>query len=174
MLCQVCGKVEANVTLTDIVDGQKRSTALCATCAQEKGFVIDPAPLHLAAAQIKKILGPIAVSAVEALAALNRECPKCGITWQEFRKSNRFGCPEDYTVFGEDVENLLSKLHGSTEHAGRTSARAQARAVRLRKLETLRGELDSAIASEDYERAAEVRDRIRCFERDGDDAHGSA
>ena len=36
-------------------------------------------------------------------------CPSCGITFQEFRKQGRLGCPNDYIAFDEPIRELLAK-----------------------------------------------------------------
>lgn len=169
MPCQVCGKAPATVHLIEIVDAQKRVLHLCQGCADAKGSVIDPSLIQVAAAQIKKILGQAAPPGSGALAVLGRaRCPHCGSTWKDFRKTNRFGCPHDYETLGADVEKLLRRIHGQVEHRGRTSERAATRLSRQRRLDVLQKDLDLAVKGEDFERAAELRDRIRCFERDSD------
>ena len=56
----------------------------------------------------------------EELARLDqRSCPVCGITFLEFRKQGRLGCPHDYVCFAEELEPLLA------EHPRRDAARRQ-------------------------------------------------
>ena len=48
-----------------------------------------------------------------------RACPKCGITFYEFRNQGRLGCPHDYTCFAKELEPLLVNIHGEINHAGK-------------------------------------------------------
>jgi len=89
-------------------------------------------------------------------------CPCCGIGLQDFRKTGRLGCANDYRAFRSRLEPLLLSVHGSTEHCGKRPSRfvsldAGARLVRLRN------ELAEAIEIEDYELASQLRDEIKAL-----------
>lgn len=90
-------------------------------------------------------------------------CPFCGIGFNEFRKTGKLGCPNDYQCFGELLEPLLLSIHGDTEHFGRRPTKHKGKNKRS-QLIRLRRELDDAVAIEDYERATVLRDRIRAIE----------
>ena len=95
-----------------------------------------------------------------------KECPVCGISFFEFRNSGRLGCPYDYTHFEEDLQQLLSNVHDSTEHNGKrpnrsANADSQARMIQLRR------EMEEAVEQEDYERASEIRDELKTLESSG-------
>ena len=66
---------------------------------------------------------------------------------------------------------LLRRVHGDTEHRGQRPGRQAQLAARQQVLEALQGELADAIASEDFENAARLRDRIAQARR-GDDEDG--
>ena len=63
----------------------------------------------------------------------------------------------DYRVFSAGVLPLLQRFHGATRHVGKVARRHEGSAQRLR----LRTQLREAIAREDYEEAARLRDRLR-------------
>ncbi|MDO4586035.1 MAG: UvrB/UvrC motif-containing protein [Planctomycetia bacterium] len=90
-------------------------------------------------------------------------CPICGIGFQEFRKSGRLGCPNDYQCFGEQLEPLLIGIHGASEHIGKRPSQDGSQDRRL-LLIRLRRELDDAVLTEDYEHASHLRDQIRDLE----------
>lgn len=101
----------------------------------------------------------------EELAELDRkECPVCGISFLEFRNAGRLGCPYDYTHFQTDLEPLLSNIHDSLEHTGKRPKRVSPSADQQAELIRLRREMDEAVELEEYERASEVRDRLRELE----------
>lgn len=93
-----------------------------------------------------------------------RVCPICKMTFQEFRNTGRLGCPNDYLVFREELMPLLENIHDETRHCGKTPHRAPRDAQTLTSLIQLRNDLKRAVASEDYELAARVRDQIKELE----------
>ena len=103
--------------------------------------------------------------AVKEIAAIDKKkCPMCGITFSEFRKGGRLGCPYDYVVFEEDLVPLLLNIHGSHEHTGKVPVHGGGNPERQFRLKRLRQELQRAVEAEDYEKAGKVRDRIRGIE----------
>jgi protein arginine kinase activator len=169
VVCQSCGKADACVHLTDIIDGKKRTLVLCERCAADQGFGIDPELLKQIKPQIEKLIQPLLdpqAKTPRAESPERRMCPDCGMTWEEFRKSNRFGCPRDYEVFEEQVARLLESLHGTARHAGRQPDRVRRRLDQRRRLNALQHELGEAVRAEDFERAAALRDQILNVESD--------
>jgi protein arginine kinase activator len=96
-----------------------------------------------------------------------KECPVCGISFFEFRNTGRLGCPYDYTHFENELEPLLVNIHDAAAHAGKHPVRAAVSADSQARLIQLRREMEEAIEREDYERASEIRDRIRELEDSG-------
>jgi len=90
-----------------------------------------------------------------------RACPLCGITFLEFRKQGRLGCPHDYVYFADELEPLLMNIHDQVHHIGKVPKRCPQGADQQTQLIRLRREMKEAIATEDYELASELRDKIR-------------
>jgi protein arginine kinase activator len=102
-------------------------------------------------------------------------CPSCGITFSEFRQTGRLGCHRDYEHFEAQLLPLLRKIHNdAVQHTGRVPSQIGARLERERKVTELRGELEQAVAREDYERAAELRDLIRAADGAAVEGEGAA
>ena len=128
----------------------------------------------------RRILRPVEGDGVGALAAGDemrrrggcsglarldqRKCPVCSITFLEFRKQGRLGCPHDYEFFSEELEPLLMNIHDQTHHIGKVPKRCPQGADQKTQLIRLRREMKEAIASENYERASQLRDEIRATE----------
>ena len=89
----------------------------------------------------------------------------CGITFLEFRKQGRLGCPHDYVCFAEELEPLLLNIHGETRHVGKVPKCGASNAEQQTQLIRLRREMKEAIAAEEYERASKLRDEIRKIEQ---------
>jgi len=161
MLCEDCQEREAELQLTAIIDGEMRTLHLCSTCASARGLSSDsptPAPLADFLAQ----LGPESTSAGEGA---EEPCPYCGITESEFRRTGRLGCPQCYAHFEPQLRSLLRRLHGSPQHVGKLYMSAGSEAGdRIARLSAMRRRLQRAVDTEDFELAAELRDRIHEME----------
>ena len=160
MNCERC-RADASVHLTETVDGRRRELHLCAGCARDAGVALpqEPPTLGLDAVVQKLILAHVG-ELVGELAGLT--CPDCGLGFMEFRASGRLGCPRDYETFARGLSPILARGQGATRHVGKAPARPPGAVDRLR----LRARLREAIAQEDYEAAAVLRDRIRQKDRD--------
>ncbi len=161
MDCDICGK-HAKVHLTQLVGGQIKKIALCDDCAKEKG-VQDPTGFALAEMLLGKTPGKV-VPAAPAVAGSGRRCPSCGFTLEDLRRIRRFGCADCYTTFRDDVNQMLRGMHKGFKHCGKVPAGLMELHQRTQRLEELRGKLDQAITSENYEEAAGLRDEIRQIE----------
>jgi protein arginine kinase activator len=158
MLCDVCKCNDATVFLTQILEGKMQKVNLCEACSKEKG-VQDPTGFALA----DLLLGIGAAEEIEKGATTER-CPVCGYTQADFKKTGRLGCSSCYTTFEDGLTTLLKAMHKGTEHVGKLPQRA-IRAVELHdRMRTLSENLEKAVAEENYETAASLRDQIKQLE----------
>ena len=131
---------------------------LCDACSKEKG-VQDPTGFALA----DLLLGIGAAEQIEK-GAPTQKCPVCGFTQADFKKTGRLGCSACYETFGEGLGSLLKAMHKGTEHVGKFPQRAH-RALELKdKMRALTQDLQKAVAEENYETAASIRDQIKQLE----------
>ncbi len=151
----------------------------CQRCAQKATLHITevhPAEpyeeFHLCADCAKKYLyAPMASAKSTGFGTENLEedpvqksCPHCGIKFIEFRNSGRLGCPYDYMAFQEELSELLLRVHGDLAHVGKIPRRLAVHDAQHLELQELRTQLQQAITDEDYESAAQLRDRIQAME----------
>ena len=150
--CSICGAT-AERQFTEIVGGRKRSMPLCLDCASKQDLVGPPPKMAKPAAFKVKLHAQVLGS---GLPATTLRCPDCGIRLVELRKAGRVGCARCYEVFRKQILPLLRRVHGATEHEGMRppGPGAESDVARLRE------ELRRAIAAEDFEQAARLRDRI--------------
>lgn len=59
------------------------------------------------------------------------------------------------------MEKTLKSIHGHARHVGKAPAHLAGEMDAQRQMEDLRRQMDEAIAVEDFEQAAVLRDRIR-------------
>ena len=157
----------ATFHITELTGGEPQELHLCEdhareylAPAQEQNEDVVPALAGVLAEHLA--VGQTA----EELARLDQQsCPICGITFLQFRKQGRLGCPNDYACFEKELHPLLLNIHGETQHVGKVPKRSASGAKKQTRLIRLRREMKEAIAMEDYERASELRDEIRDLEK---------
>lgn len=150
MKCQIC-ESPATVHLTDIVNKKKRELHLCTKCARERNLIPEPPGPQI---DLKALLNVIAQPFPQSDAPPVEEfCAICGLTLAEFKAEGRLGCEHDYEALRPALEPLLERIHRSLAHAGKAP-----RAVRVREWQK---RMTAAVAAEDYEEAARLRDLIR-------------
>jgi len=164
MLCQDCKKREAQVHLTQIVNNEKLSLSLCKECAAVRGFhsPLDNVPFPLA--EILSGLAHTGPKLEKSEPPDDLACENCGLTFLEFTRQGRFGCGECYSAFRCRLEPIMRKIHGASLHRGRNPEYDkidEAAAMPIKEEERLTAELDQAIRAEDFERAAELRDKLK-------------
>ncbi len=154
--------------LTQVINDSKVELHLCEQCAAEKSGFGYGAPLGLSNF-ITGLLGlPGAGQSIvpEPSVASPVKCDKCGMSMTDFQQSGKMGCGECYRVFSDITRNLLKRIHGNVSHTGRVPVRLSATLMADREMEKLKESLSEAIRNEEYEKAAELRDRIKSLEND--------
>jgi len=162
MSCDQCREREAVIHLTQIVNEQVTTLHLCEKCAAEKG-VENPGATKTPLGSFLAAMGKVAEQTPAS--KLGDVCSRCGGTFQDFRETGRLGCPDCYRAFEAPLRDLLRRLHGSTHHLGeRYAEREPAAAVVGERAAALREQLRLAVETENFELAAELRDRLRVME----------
>ena len=162
MQCSQCGERDAVVHLTQIANDQVVTLHLCERCAAEKGVESSASLTKSPIGSFLASLGPDQAEQPDEQVP----CPRCGGTLANFRDTGRLGCPYDYEVFRDELMPLLENIHEETRHTGKVPRRAPRDPVRQTELIQLRNDLKRAVAAEDYEMAARVRDKIKGIERE--------
>jgi protein arginine kinase activator len=165
MLCQDCNNKEANIHLTQIVNNEKVVLNLCKDCAEKRGFhsPFEQMPFPLAEI-VSGMVGPTKTKKKGKKSTEDKpdvKCPSCGLTFSEFGHVGRLGCADCYDAFRSELTNLLRRIHGSAEHRGAVAESPTEDLKEFREDKRLRDELQKAIEDEDFEMAAELRDRLR-------------
>ena len=163
MVCQHCGENPATFHLTKLEDSELVSQDFCEQCATALGHTNEVA--------LPSMLANVVAQAARGRQHTGLTCSHCGITFEEFRRKGRFGCPMDYEVFAEPIDAMLRNMHDNrTRHRGRQpKGQIDERSAVSERLLHLRRELREAVDSENYEEAARIRDEIRTIEERGVD-----
>ncbi len=169
MKCQKCSK-PATFHITDIERGKPREYHFCDEHARQHLTPAEQEPEQQPISELAKklIVGAPGSSGRERepSPADRQSCPFCQITFLEFRNSGRLGCPYDYEVFRDELMPLLENIHDETRHSGKVPRRAPRNSQQQTTLIQLRNDLKRAVAAEDYETAARVRDKIKAIEHE--------
>ena len=177
--CDDCSINPATVRLTHVERNETQTFHLCEDCARRRGLplpdgealirgleaaIAGAAGAALGETQVKVTVkqgkGEEAAPAAEPVEE-DVECPGCGMKLSEFRAGGWLGCAECYGSFNERIGKMLVQIHGAGGHKGKRYGKAAPRRGGKRNLERLRRELDDAVRSEEFERAALIRDTIR-------------
>ncbi len=165
MLCDLCGKNQATVHLTEIVDEQMTELHLCEECARQKSVQMEQ---QFGLADLLAGLAELGGKTAEEKEVSDKvKCPNCSLTYDDFKKIGRLGCSECYTTFKKYLLPLLKKIHGSSRHMGKIPNVKVAieNPPVLSEIDELRLKLQAAIEHEEFEEAALLRDRIRELEK---------
>jgi protein arginine kinase activator len=156
MTCEKCHAAEATVFLTQIIEGETRKIDLCEKCARQMGINNQTACFNLTDLLLKG-------AAVEP-DNNTRSCPTCGFNEQELHKAGRLGCPRCYETFSDLIGEAIRNTQHDTRHTGKIPHNFQRQLQTAAQRDDLEKELDAAIKAENYEQAAQLRDRLKSLE----------
>jgi len=166
MDCQECHARPATLHFAQVVNGQKKELHMCETCAREKGYISgqdDGYSLHDLLFGLFNHQPGVQKPAAHQHAKESK-CPKCGLTFAEFKKIGKFGCASCYHAFSDKLDPIFRRVHsGNTRHEGKIPKRMGGSLHIKKEIEALRAELQRLIADEAFEDAANVRDQIKAL-----------
>jgi len=176
MICQICHKEEATVHFTEIIDSKVNELNLCKKCAEKKGIALTVSDAF--SEFISGMAGDQAQTEDDGLC-----CSRCGLTFKELRQGGRLGCGECYTTFEASLSALIKNIQKGPKHIGKSppgfkkevspkivpTPREEESSKKKEmdkevSIEELRAKIKVAIAVEEYEKAAHLRDWIKDLE----------
>lgn len=169
MKCQKCGKNTANTHVKTIINGEFREYDLCSECAHKMGYTNVFADMEN---DFSSLLGSFFTNVLPARTQATR-CEFCGSTYPEIAKTGMVGCAHCYELFADQLYPSIRRMHGNTTHCGKNSGKAAEKPEKPEKpaeetkeetIKKLQSELDAAVKEQNFERAAELRDKIKEME----------
>ncbi|MBN1621316.1 MAG: UvrB/UvrC motif-containing protein [Endomicrobiales bacterium] len=161
MLCSICQKKEANIHLEGMVNGKTLHLHLCEDCAKKRGIEFSLDKPNFSLVDLLANLSDWEIPGHKTIKYVT--CPNCGLSYKKFKETARLGCSKCYDSFEAQLTPLLKRIHGSAKHIGKkpeihfTSLDA--------KIDKLKQELSEAIKKEEFEKAAEIRDKIKAIRK---------
>ncbi|MGG4263999.1 UvrB/UvrC motif-containing protein [Peribacillus simplex] len=171
MVCQECHQWPATLQFTKIINGKKTEVMICEKCAQEKGemFMDTGGPGFSINNLLAGLLNMESNIQAKANAFPKKEetrCPHCHQSYKEFVHIGKFGCAECYKTFNEQLNPILKRVHsGNTAHIGKIPKRIGGTIYLRKQILDLKEILKNHINEEEFEKAAEVRDKVRSLEK---------
>ena len=166
VLCEECKTNEASYTISVMVGGEITTRHLCGDCMAKMN-------MDIASGNIKSLLSTIlsAITGDTAPGSAEKDvtCPRCGMTLSEFTRTGHLGCPKCYEAFREQLQPMLLQIHGRVQHAGRQPLSTAEEQRKRSVTEQLQRQMEQAVALEDFETAAKLRDQIRALSVSGEE-----
>lgn len=178
MLCERCKIREANIQYTEVVQGVRTEHHFCSQCAKELDF-----GNYSAIFDGEFPLGKLLSSLLGAEGTAPKQeknsqvvCPVCGTSYEKFVIDSCFGCADCYSVFDVLIHDNITQLQGSSSHKGKRPKNQQSEVLgsleeekpqeslsEEEEIKILEFRLKEALRQEEYETAAECRDRLRAL-----------
>lgn len=165
MLCDDCRERPASVYITKIHNNQKTERHLCDVCAQKSGELSFSTDAKFGVQELLKGMFNYGF-ANQAQPQVEQVCPHCGMSYTDFSRTGKLGCSGCFTAYGERLQPLLRRIHGTCSHTGKIPKRSGGKLADQQRLKQLRQDLDRHVSREEYEQAAKVRDEIKALEKD--------
>jgi len=154
MKCQICQQNEANLQVKQVISGDVREIAVCGECAAKSGVKEASIPM------LTDFLFGIGMKPQPQPVDEDKACVECHMRYSDFRKGSLLGCAACYESFESELRPLLESIHEGDRHTGKAPAGELAAA----ETAGLKDRLSRAVAEQDFEKAAELRDRLREIE----------
>lgn len=173
MICQSCGKKEANVSIKTVINGHLKEEHYCSECAAKNGA---SSGLMDFGASFSSLLGGMFSGLPKA--ADEPRCESCGASFDEISKDGNMGCPDCYNTFRARINPMIQRIHGTSRHSGKKPESMELtvtdNAVDIvpvvkeeTPVESKKRELNEAVEAQNFEYAAKLRDEIKELEQNG-------
>lgn len=162
MNCQRCQQRPASIHITQIINGVKHETYLCEECAQAEKITVEIPQLPID--NLKNLLGFLGQGYLTDQDSYQLVCKNCKTPYKKIYETGYVGCSECYKEFSSQLENVVQKIHGTNTHRGKIPSRLGTTFRVKRDLEELKVQLRQSVEKEEYEKAAELRDKIKLLE----------
>lgn len=162
MLCDICKKREAIVYITKFDHGERTEIHLCAQCARKQGELDSFRDFNIID---NDFFRKMAYPSYQGEDEEEPVCKGCGMTYSEFNRLGKFGCPQCYEAFKDELPPLMRRIHGHSKHVGKVPNRGVGVFYTETQIKRLRQHLQQLVQDERYEEAANVRDEIRALQK---------
>ncbi|MCD8158267.1 MAG: UvrB/UvrC motif-containing protein [Clostridiales bacterium] len=179
MLCQKCNHNNATVHYEQNINGKVTKMDICPECAKEMNLGVS----NIFDSSFSNAFGNMFDNVFESFGSLlgghsgalkSLSCNSCGTNINDLINTSFLGCPDCYDVFDSLVEQNLERCQRGTRHLGKRPSRLELgrhhkkeevkETKPVSEIDSLKAELKAAVEKENYEKAAELRDKIKALE----------
>ena len=161
MICDLCGENEAVLYIEQTNENTKRKLNLCFECARIHGVSPDSKTIGRSLAMLfNSILGKNNAKTKD-----EKLCPVCGIGLSEVKLTRKAGCPECYSVFKSEIDDVFKKIGVLPPYKGNLPKRLKNFKSVLTDRIMIQSKLEESLKSENYEKAAIYRDYLKALEK---------
>jgi len=162
MLCDICGENEAVLYIEQTNANTKRKLNLCFECAREHGVSPDSKTIGKS---LSLLFDSLLKTKSQAKAEDTRLCPVCGASVSEIKLTRKAGCPECYSIFRNEVNEVFNKIGVLPPYKGTLPKRLKNFRSVLTDRIVIQAKLEESLKKEDYEKAAVYRDYLKALEK---------
>ena len=158
MLCQSCGKNQANTHIKKVINGELTEYMLCDKCAAKLGYsnIFDGFGFSF-----DNLLGSFfAANGPKFMPLNNKRCDFCGSSLEDISNTGKVGCSKCYDVFFDQLMPSIKRIHGNTKHAGKYASAVGQENIIKNEIQALNEKMKVAINEQNFEEAARIRDKI--------------
>lgn len=167
MLCQKCKKNQANIHMVKFINGEKSEMWVCEECAQRATKVQLDLVSEDVGKNIQDIFGGLFQGSnvnkpmlIDFDKDIDIICKECGQTYKKYKENKKIHCNKCYESFKDAIVEDLERLYGSSKHIGKIPKGSIMEMEDINKINELKEEINICVLREEYEKAAELRDRI--------------
>lgn len=171
MKCQKCGNKQADTHIKRVINGEFEEYNLCSDCAREAGYsnMFDGFANDISSG-FNSLLGSFFSNALPARSQSTR-CDVCSMSYGDITRTGMMGCANCYKIFADQLMPTIRRVHGNITHCGKHSAFVKKtqgtqpqKNSKENQVEKLKQELKIAVENQEFEKAAELRDKIKEME----------
>jgi protein arginine kinase activator len=176
MICQSCGKHQAVTQIKTNINGVVTEYNLCPECAKKMGYQTT-SDFYNPFLNLNSLLGSFFGKDTIPSQPVER-CPVCGASFYDLSQSGKVGCAECYKIFRDQLLPSVQRMHGNTCHSGKTPTgmamqvmpeanltvtkeAPKEETAEEKEIRALQEKLEAAIAAQNFEEAAVLRDQIK-------------
>ena len=92
-------------------------------------------------------------------------CSNCYTTYAEYRETGKLGCSKCYEAFEKQLKPILKNIYGYDEYIGKIPKKVEGDVYISKEIRILKEDLIRAVEKEEYEKAADIRDKIKHLQK---------
>lgn len=185
MMCEECGQKEATASLTVLINGEEVTRALCSDCMGRMQAMSSGGGIRNVLTALLGVLGGSVRNPGVGFTdeEMNRVC-SCGLSGRGLYSGRRAGCPDCYKTFAPMLKRLTGNVRSGSllpfeksaveEAVKEVPAQEEFTAEEAHEsnevalgmmIHKLQDQMNEAVAREDYETAASIRDQLRTLSK---------